>query len=175
MSAHADCQAIVDLLIEHAEGELNPLERPRVEAHLSACPACAAEFALLREALGRARAVPVPEPTPDFWRGFESTLRRRLAIEPPPRRPWWQRLREQVAAGLRPAPALVTATALGLMLALGLVRMHRAPDRLAVDPIVLNEEIGLGQNLDVLEHFEILEDLDVLERLPVLLPPGFRS
>jgi len=162
-------------LIEHAEGDLASLERFRVEAHLSACPSCAAEFAVLREALGRARAVPVPEPGPEFWRGFEGTLRRRLAVEPPPRRPWRQRLYDQVVASLRPAPALATATALGLMLAFGLVRMHRAPDRLGVDPIVVSEEIGLGQNLDILEHFEILQDLDVLERLPALRPHGLRS
>ena len=64
---------------------------------------------------------------------------------------------------------------MGLMLALGLVRMRSTPDRLAVDPIVLTEDIRLGQNLEILEHFEILQDLDVLERLPMLLRPELRS
>lgn len=44
-------------------------------AHLAGCDACRTEQASLAEALGEARAVPMPEPSPLFWDHFSQRVR----------------------------------------------------------------------------------------------------
>jgi hypothetical protein len=64
MKHHLTAEQFVDAI--EARGEL-----PRaVSAHLAGCETCQAERASLAEALGDARAVAMPEPSPLFWDNF---------------------------------------------------------------------------------------------------------
>jgi anti-sigma factor RsiW len=165
------CDAIRDLLVEYQEATLSPEGRAEVETHLRTCAACAHEASLLCEAVARARELPLPEPSPASWAEFGVALRRRLAQEPAPRARAWRRAWRWLGDSLRPAPALVAATALGLLLAVGLVQTARVPNgRGSADPVVTQDEMRIGQNLDVLQQLDLLEDLEVLEGLPLVLP-----
>lgn len=166
-----DCETIRDQLVAHHEGELGEGERRLVEAHLSACPDCVRDAGLIREALARVEALPVPEPPVGSWQAFEVAVRRRIAGEAPPRPGLWGRLIAPLHGLflLRPVPALAAATALGLLLAVGLVRTQLSPrDVPPAEVLVFNEDLAIGQNLEVLESLDFLEDIEVLERLDVL-------
>ncbi len=173
-----ECEVTQERLLAHHDGELPEQERRDVEAHLASCARCAGEAALLREALERAQALPVPEPPVAFWKEFEAGVRRRIAAERPPRRPAWDRLGAwlHALALLRPVPVLAAATAVALLLAIGLIRTHRGPrDLPPPDLPAFSEDLGIGQNLEVLESLDLLEEMDVLERLDLLRPlPGAR-
>ncbi len=166
-----NCETIRDQLLAHHENELEAGERRLVEAHLSVCPDCAREAGLIREALARVEALPVPEPPVGSWQAFEAAVRRRIAEEAPPRADIWGRLTALFRGIflLRPVPALAAATALGLLLAVGLIRTERAPREVPpAELLVLNEDLTIGQNLEVLESLDLLEDIEVLERLELL-------
>ncbi|MBI2561038.1 MAG: zf-HC2 domain-containing protein [candidate division NC10 bacterium] len=96
------CDDIRERLLAHHEGELATEERLQVEAHLATCVDCTREAGLIREALGRVQALPVPEPPAGFWGDFEAAVRRRIAAVPPPRPAAWAR----VAAWLGRVPGL---------------------------------------------------------------------
>jgi len=55
---------VVDRLGDHLEGDLNPEEFKRVDAHLAACSACAVELRELRETIALLRGLPDPVPPP---------------------------------------------------------------------------------------------------------------
>lgn len=165
------CDDIRERLLAHHEGELATEERLQVEAHLATCVDCTREAGLIREALGRVQALPVPEPPAGFWGDFEAAVRRRIAAVPPPRPAAWARVAAWLGRvpGLRPIPALAAATVLGLLLVIGLVRTHRAPrDLPPVEALMISEDLAIGQNLEVLENLDLLEDVEVLERLDLL-------
>jgi hypothetical protein len=68
---------IVDLF----EGRLAPLRA----AHVDGCRACREQVDSLRDALQRASAIDVPEPSPLFWDHFAANVRERIAsVEPAP-------------------------------------------------------------------------------------------
>lgn len=165
------CEDIRERLLAHHEGDLAAEERRQVEAHLATCANCTREAGLIREALGRVQALPVPEPAAGFWEDFEATVRRRIAAEPPPRPAPWARVAAWLGRSLRQRriPALAAATALGLLLAIGLVRTHRAPrDLPPVEALMVSEDLAIGQNLEVLQNLDVLEEVEVLERLDLL-------
>jgi anti-sigma factor RsiW len=174
------CEEIRDRLLSLHEEALGAEERRRVEAHLATCGECARQARLLHEVLGRVQALPVPEPPGDFWEEFGAAVRRRIAAEPPPRLSLSARVAAWIGGlqGLQPMPALAAATALGLLLAIGLVRTQRSPrDLPPVEALAFGEELGIAQNLELLENLEVLEEVDVLERLDMLrrLNGGTRS
>jgi anti-sigma factor RsiW len=59
MTAPADsalaCRELVELVTDYLDGALPPAERTRLEAHVSACPACVAYVEQLRQLLRVAR------------------------------------------------------------------------------------------------------------------------
>lgn len=62
------------------------VDLPRaVSAHLAGCEACRAEQARLTEALGDARAVSMPEPSPLFWDHLSRRVRAATSDEAVPR------------------------------------------------------------------------------------------
>ncbi len=165
------CENIRGQLLAHHHGELSPDGRRVVEVHLRSCAVCAREAALIREALGRAQALPVPEPPAGFWQGFEAAVHRRIVAEAPPRRPRWAKMADWLHGlfPLRPVPVLAAATALGLLLAIGLIRTQRPPrDLPPADVLAFSEDLAIGQNLELLESLDLLEDIEVLERLDLL-------
>ncbi len=130
------------------DGELPAEARARVEAHLSACPACTAERDLLAGALGRVAAVPPVEPGTD--------LRRKvlLAIE--------QEVPPQTLGaflrGLLGARVLVPS---GVAIAAGLVLYA------AGRPV---PEAGVDE-LEIAERLELLKDFDVVAAAPAGVNP----
>ena len=166
-----DCESTRERLPAYHDGELLMEERRAVEAHLLSCGRCAREAALIGEALGRVQALPVPEPPAGFWETFGAEVRQRIAGERPPRLPWWVKVAERFRglAPVRPVPVLAATMALGLLLAIGLIRTHRAPRELPpVEALAIGEDLAIGQNLELLESLDLLEEIDVLERLDVL-------
>jgi anti-sigma factor RsiW len=88
MSPHDE----LDQLSAYIDGELEPHDRARVEAHLSTCAECSATIDALRATLADLSALPEPVPTPqDSWALRSAIARARR----PARR--WQRV--AVAAG----------------------------------------------------------------------------
>lgn len=174
------CDEIRDRLLSYHEDALGAEERRRVEAHLATCGECARDARLLDEVLGRVQALPVPEPRGDFWEEFGAAVRRRIAAEPLPRPSLSARVAAWIGGlqSLRPIPALAAATALGLLLAIGLVRTQQTPrDLPPVEALAISEDLSIAQNLELLENLDVLEEVEVLERLDVLrrLNGGTRS
>ncbi len=165
------CEAIRKLLIAHHDGEVGNEERRLVEAHLATCPGCAREADLIREALRRVQGFPVPDPPEGFWEDFGAAVSQRIAAEPPPHPSFWTRVASWLPLWprLRPVPALAMATALGLLLAIGIVRTYRTPrDVPPVEAFVVSEDLGIAQDLEVLENLDLLQEVEVLERLDLL-------
>ena len=165
------CAELRDRLPAFVDGALDGAAARRAAEHVAACPACSAEAAALRAVLERVAGLPVPELPPAFWQGFEGSVRRRVAASPAPGSSLWERVTGWLAGlpGARPIPALVAASVLGLLLAIGLVRSDR-PTRPGPAPEVLitSQDLGIGQDLDLLEQLDLLEDVEVLERLDLL-------
>jgi anti-sigma factor RsiW len=165
----SECGQIRDWLI--AQEELDTDQRRRVETHLAACPSCARDAAGLREILQRIQALPVPEPAAGFWGNFEAVVRLRLAGVPKPRPSLWVRVTGRFGGlgGTWRIPALAAATALGLLVAFGLVK-SRQPQRdiPPVEALAVGEDLAIGQDLEVLENLDLFEEFDVLERLDLL-------
>jgi hypothetical protein len=64
---------------------------------------------------------------------------------------------------------LAAATALGLMLAIGLRRTQQTSrDLPPVEALVISEDLAIGQNLELLENLDVLEDVEILEQMDLL-------
>lgn len=74
-----------DELIDLAEGTRQAQELP----HVAHCLHCRREVEALREALGAAASVEVPEPSPLFWDHLSARVREAVAAEQAARRSWW--------------------------------------------------------------------------------------
>jgi anti-sigma factor RsiW len=177
------CDAIRELLPAYHEGDLPLEERGRVEGHLAACRGCSREVSLLREALQRIRTWPDPEPPEEFWEAFGAGVHQRIATERPPRPSLWARVADWLGSFslFRPVPAVAGATALALLLAIGLARTERRSRELPpVDALATSEDVRIAQDLEVLRQLDVLEEVEVLEWLPILrrlnggrrIPPG---
>jgi len=165
----SECGQFRDWLID--QDELDADNRRRLETHLAACPACAREAAGIREIVARVQTLPVPEPQTGYWEEFQTAVGRRVAEARPPRPSAWPRMSGWLGglAGPWRVPALAAATALGLLLAFGLVKSHRPPrDLPPAEVLAVGEDLAIGQNLDVLKDLDLFEEFDVLERLDLL-------
>jgi len=107
-------------IVDQIEGALPPARA----AHIADCSVCRAKIEQITEALARAHAVEIPEPSPLFWEHFSSRIRKEIAEAPEPGSsglPWAQTLSWQWLAA-----SLVVA----LLLGAGAWRLTttRAPD-----------------------------------------------
>ena len=97
------CQKVKDLMLQALYGELPGEDREQFEAHLGACPACAAEYSVLGATLEVMDRRERPDPGVDFWDGYWERLERRMergaskaaASEPAS---FWRRARRAFAA-----------------------------------------------------------------------------
>ncbi len=81
-----------DELIDAVDGALGASRM----AHLAACDGCHTQVAQLRAALGEARRVQAPEPSPLFWEHFSARVRSAIRQEAVPSSRWsfdWLRWR----------------------------------------------------------------------------------
>jgi hypothetical protein len=103
-----------DDLILHAYGESRPAVSHAIDAHLRACPQCAAVWTELRETLHLVNSADVPEPSPAFERIIWARVQQEL-FSPRPSR--WS---------LRQWLPLTAVTAAVVIVAAG-VTMHLSP------------------------------------------------
>lgn len=154
-------------LIDHVRGELDPADRARVDAHLSACDDCRASrerFGALMTELART----APAPPPIHWGAYRAELRERL-----------ERRTSRSAGGsaglwawlARPLPALVAAGLVALLVMTGLPAGVRTPDPLALDNTILASQLDMIARLDVVQQLDLLEDFNVIGELDELPEP----
>jgi anti-sigma factor RsiW len=155
-----------ELLIDHVRGELVGAERERVDAHLAVCGRCRAArqgFADLMAEL--ARTAPVPPPI--HWGAYRAELRERLE----------RRGGRGAARGgwlTRPAPALVAAALVAVLVVAGLpdgLAPPPPPDPLALDSTILASRLDMLARLDVVQQLDLLEDFNVIGELDELPEP----
>ena len=103
-----------DELILHYYGEAPTEIRSATEAHVAACPSCAAAWRQLTVVLGAVTAVPVPEPGEDFERVMWARVSRAL---PPRRTSWFQGQFAVVGALAAALVAVIAGTLSGITLA----------------------------------------------------------
>ena len=178
------CEQVDDLLMEFLDGGLAAGPAGEVREHLAGCARCAAARDDLRAALALVHADVVPEPPPGTWERFALDVREKIRraeeaepagraapAGPPPRQPrsalagagLWGRVFGRLS--FAPFPPLAAATAVAVLLAIGVIRMQRPPES-TFDP---GHDLALAQDLEVLRAVDHPEDLDVIERLPALL------
>jgi anti-sigma factor RsiW len=143
------CRSCEKQLSAWLDGELAPGRAAEVEAHVAACPACAARAARLREVSALVDGLPSPVPSPEFAAGFRRKLAQARQVEREaaerPRR-WFFRL-----------PALATAATAACALVLGLTLLRRDP------ALERPPEAELAQNIELLRDYEVVSNLDALE------------
>lgn len=94
-----DCRKCRDMMIGSLYGELGPADRERFEAHLGACPDCAAEYSVVGATVRLMDRRKRPDPGPEFWDGYWDRLEKRMEREdasaecaaagrPARRKPW---------------------------------------------------------------------------------------
>lgn len=81
-----NCREAQERFLEAFEGELTPLEKGQLEAHLSECPECT-RFAALQSQLDLRLHEEITPPR--LSSGFRADLRARIAREPRERWPEW--------------------------------------------------------------------------------------
>lgn len=161
------CQQAQKRLMALIEDELNQAERQDVEAHVTACPACATDLQALKQTLHLARIAEVPEPSEEFWAGFVPTLRQRIRVEeathPARRRPGFLGL----FVLQKPTLAALVAS-LVLVSSFILLQWNRRQEEVPPSALSVVEEMSLAANLDLLRDLELLEDVELLEQLDLL-------
>lgn len=75
------CDEALEAAALQAAGDIDTMTRERLESHLLACAACAAEVGRIRDTLEALRAGEVPDPGADYWRSFDARLRGRILRE----------------------------------------------------------------------------------------------
>ncbi len=63
-----------DRLSEYLDGELSPIEKAELEAHLADCSECFTTLGELRMVVQRVRALPTTPPRKDLWPGIAARL-----------------------------------------------------------------------------------------------------
>jgi anti-sigma factor RsiW len=110
------CERFEELLSAYLEGELAGGERAAMDAHLSACPACAELAGLMRETVAAAAGLREAEPSPALMARLYAVPEERAARRHP-FRPVFDWL-------ARPALQPVYAALTGLFIVLSLVLFH---------------------------------------------------
>lgn len=75
------CEDVARKLPELIDDELSSVQCTAVLTHLDACTTCTDELSAYRNLLALVRTDPVPEPSPDFWKEFVPSLKRRIGQE----------------------------------------------------------------------------------------------
>jgi hypothetical protein len=112
-----NCRKHRSLFVNALYDELSPEQKVSLDAHLKACPKCAAAFEKMSSTLGVMEKRRREEPEEDFWTGYWDRLAERL-VEPEtiPEKAevWWKRFVQTLTH--QPNWAIGTAGAVGLIL-----------------------------------------------------------
>jgi anti-sigma factor RsiW len=143
-------------IVPYLNGELTGADHERVARHLEACPDCRQTAETAREVLDLlSRAMPGPPPLhrARYLAEVRERIERRRPAGPVT---WWR----------RPLPIGVSAALAAAVLVLALETGVR--ERGAVSDPGLDDEVVLGQRLQISEDSPLLERLDLLEDLDVI-------
>ncbi len=152
-----------EMLIAYARGDVHAGERARVEDHVAGCPQCRAALDGYQRILAEL-ARPLPPAPPIHWGAYRAELREKLERRRARRRTVW-------AEFIRPAPALVAAGLLAVLVYAGLPGLPRERgtlDPLDFDHAVLASRLDLIAQLDVVQRLDLLEDFTVIRDLDEL-------
>jgi anti-sigma factor RsiW len=169
------CRAVKREFTAWCDGELSRREAERVERHLAACAACAAEAESLRaairwqrQALRHVTAVADQECAP-----LQGSLRRALAAEIEPR------VQEQFWSWIfRP---LTIATAAATIAIIVLFSVLGGPDAVLIPlgveapPVAISSEPELFENYQLIQHLDAMENFDTVESVPLDEDQGLRK
>jgi predicted anti-sigma-YlaC factor YlaD len=104
----SSCPAYRDLVLEAATDPAGPVLLRELEAHLSVCGACRAEWESLRQVVAWVREVPEPSVPPGFWYELQGRLKRQAGQQG--RRARWARAAKAAALAVLAALAVHRAT-----------------------------------------------------------------
>jgi len=85
------CRCYRRLLVDYADGTIDPQRRQRVERHLGRCAECQAGLAALRDLPAVLQTSTVPDPGEEFWARQQQSIQRAIRKAPLPaeRSPSW--------------------------------------------------------------------------------------
>jgi len=152
------CQEYEHELVLYYYGECAPPNRERLEGHLEVCTACKDFIGDLRLVLPL--TVKPDEPSEVFWQTYSRELKNKLAAAKP--RSYWQRVLSSLVS---PWPVPVMATALALVIAVGLIFTRDRWQRPDAPPAqeALLEVLPLAENLEFFTAMEILDSMDLID------------
>lgn len=160
-----DCRAIEAELTAWCDGELSDRQAQRIEQHLQACPACAAEAEVLRTTIQWQRqTLPRIATAHDMNLAMlHGNLRRALAAEPEPRSAGWAWLFRPFA--LAGAAAMIAAIVLFSIL--GGPRAVLIPLGVEPPPVEVSSEPELFENYQLIQHLDAMENFDTVQSVPL--------
>ena len=148
-----------DLVLYYYE-ECADEEQGKIETHLKDCSNCSGFLADLRKLLPL--TVKADEPPEPFWQDYTRELRRKItAVEE--KNPWWRIFFPILRPW--PVPAMATAVALILAVALTFTVVRWRPQHLPSEEGELLEIIAMGQSLEFLKTMDLLDSMDLLEAM----------
>ncbi len=130
-------------------GELDEVEKGRIESHLQECEKCNAAWVQLKNGLDGLHCDP-PEMPAGYWQAYRRSLRKK--IEPPPRRPFF--LSRPLLQGVAAAMVLLAVATAGF-------HYYRGRE----ERIMILQNYELLSQLDLLENLDLLRSLDEVEKL----------
>lgn len=100
------CKDVLGLLSGYIEGDIEPSQKKRIEAHIARCDSCARELASLKKMISVLNSAEEVEPPADFLNSIHERLERKS---------WWQRI-----AGYLPDISPIGYPVKGLVAAAGI-------------------------------------------------------
>jgi anti-sigma factor RsiW len=146
------------------DGALAPDRAAEVQDHLAGCVACRVEAARLRAGLAALAALPPAPALPPF---FATRLEARLRLERARQRSLGARLRAALERWTpRPRVLALGGATAAVLLAVGLVAMHRIDERRMMRNLDLLEDYDVASAVDV----DSAEDAQIVAQLDELAP-----
>jgi hypothetical protein len=154
VGACADLEA--DLVLLHY-GDLDGVERARLQAHAADCAGCSAYLHELATLLPL--AVTTDTPPQEFWMNYNRELRHKIeaAVE---NKSWWHNLTTIFKPGYLPAVASAALVVLALTFTLGgglWSGKNGTPDD------EMTEALPVAEHLEFFRAMDVLDELDLLE------------
>lgn len=157
-SATACAAMEADLVLLHF-GDLDGIERERLQSHVADCTGCTG---YLKELAGlMPLMVKTDSPPQEFWMEYSRELRHKIdaAVET---KSGWQKIAAMFKPRYLPALATAVVVALALTFTLGEGLWSSKPD---MPEDGLTEALPVAENLEFFRAMDILDELDLLEAM----------
>jgi anti-sigma factor RsiW len=155
------CRRYRAWLVDAADGTLDASRQPRLNTHLTACAACAADLASLRAVPALLQATAVPDPGEEFFRQQRQDIHRAIRGAQPAAATWQPWPRRPIDLTTWRLPLAVAASALLALCVLHLTVPRRHPRAYPPAAAVATLDTGVLTELQDVMHVIIPRD-DVL-------------